>query len=426
MHFALVGDHPDGLAFARTLVESGRHALVGYHGSANGREALGRIRPGLQDIPDFEELLADPRIEAVIVAGQPGDRAQQLRRALQSEHHVVCVHPADDTPNAAYEAAMIQQDTQRILLPLMPEALHPGVAHLAKSIRLPAPSSPFAKGEGQGVIPLGTLQLIEFERASPKPMLLDAGAESGRPALPGWDVLRALGGEIAEVSGLATGEHVGPEEPLVVNGRFDQGGLFQIRVLPGQPETVWRLTVIGKRARADFTWDNGSGSATLRWLEEHDAEQQQTWEAWNPWLAVLEVFEAAAATRPAPLAVTSTAASAVSSSEDSHPIGQDSPAADTRQLTWQTAIRSQELDDAVRRSVERRRTSTLEYPEATEEAGFKGTMTLVGCGLLWLVLLLVILSVWFPFVGWLVAPVLVFFLGLQILRWFVRRPNNVA
>ena len=30
------------------------------------------------------------------------------------------------------------------------------------------------------------------------------------------------------------------------------------------------------------------------------------------------------------------------------------------------------MDDAVRRSVERRRISTLEYPEASEEAGFKG------------------------------------------------------
>ena len=53
-------------------------------------------------------------------------------------------------------------------------------------------------------------------------------------------------------------------------------------------------------------------------------------------------------------------------------------------------MRCLELDDAARRSVARRRASALEYQEATEEAGFKGTMTLLGCGLLWVSLLLLI------------------------------------
>src|SRR5262249_12559498 len=74
---------------------------------------------------------------------------------------------------------------------------------------------------------------------------------------------------------------------------------------------------------------------------------------------------------------------------------------------------------AARRSVLRRRVSTLEYPEASEEVGFKGTMTLVGCATLWLCLLLLIVSYWFPWIGWVIVPVLVFFLGLQLLRWFV-------
>jgi hypothetical protein len=78
-----------------------------------------------------------------------------------------------------------------------------------------------------------------------------------------------------------------------------------------------------------------------------------------------------------------------------------------------------ELDDAVRRSMERGRVSTLEYPEATEEAGFKGTMTLVGCGLLWFSLLLLLLSAWVSWLKWAIVPLLVGFLGLQLLRWIV-------
>ena len=61
----------------------------------------------------------------------------------------------------------------------------------------------------------------------------------------------------------------------------------------------------------------------------------------------------------------------------------------------------------------------LEYQEASEEVGFKGTMTLVGCGLLWGSLLLLILSRWVPWLGWAILPVFALFLALQLLRWAV-------
>ena len=79
-------------------------------------------------------------------------------------------------------------------------------------------------------------------------------------------------------------------------------------------------------------------------------------------------------------------------------------------------MRGLELDDAARRGVERRRSSVLEYQEASEEVGFKGTMTLVGCGLIWLVLLLLLASYWYPPIRWLIAGLLVVFLGLQFLH----------
>ncbi len=65
--------------------------------------------------------------------------------------------------------------------------------------------------------------------------------------------------------------------------------------------------------------------------------------------------------------------------------------------------------------------STLEYQEATEEAGFKGTMTLVGCGLLWGMIFLLILSRWLPQLGWIILPLLAVFILLQFLRWILPR-----
>ena len=110
---------------------------------------------------------------------------------------------------------------------------------------------------------------------------------------------------------------------------------------------------------------------------------------------------------------------------DKPPVAQAAPPSeeqfddDAPGLSWQDEVRCLELDDAARRSVKRGRASTLEYQEATEEANFKGTMTLVGCGLLWIVLLLLLLSAWFPALRWLIAPVVFGFLALQLLRWVV-------
>ena len=78
--------------------------------------------------------------------------------------------------------------------------------------------------------------------------------------------------------------------------------------------------------------------------------------------------------------------------------------------------RAIELDDAARRSAHYGRSSTLDLQEASEEASFKGTMTLVGCSLIWAAVIVLILAVWIPWLAWLILPVLAIFLGLQALR----------
>jgi hypothetical protein len=89
-------------------------------------------------------------------------------------------------------------------------------------------------------------------------------------------------------------------------------------------------------------------------------------------------------------------------------------------LGWQDAVRCLELDDAARRSVEKRRASSLEYQEVTEEAGFKGTMTLVGS------LVLLIMSFWVPWAGWLIAPLFGVFLVMQGFRWAAQQPADFS
>jgi predicted dehydrogenase len=402
MRFALLGNHPEGLAVAQALVASGRHQLASYTGPRSGLDFL-RQR-GLEPfspvpIGDPEEVLADPAIEAVVVASPLSVRPAHLRRALQSERHVLCVYPADESPDIAYEAAMIQADTGRALLPLLPDALHPGVLRLKDIIR--------DSGEG-----LGGLRLVTMQIQGPEPYLLNE--PDVKPALPGWAILRALGGEIAELAAFAAGEVLAPGEPCLLSGRFERGGLLQMTLLPGAPEPHRRLTVVGHRGQAELVFPTpGSNRTCLRWQREGNEPRAEHWDDWSPWPLLVAAFEAAmeAGGRKAEVSEESAATSLI---PDPYP---PSP-------NWQDAIRCLELDDAARRSAGRRRTSVLEYQEATEETGFKGTMTLVGCGVLWGILLILVLSAWLPALRWAILPLLAVFLVLQTLRWMMPRNGS--
>src|SRR5262245_62546706 len=147
MRFALLGDHPDGLHLAQALVDSSRHQLLAVTAGL-GADRLAQLGSPRR-VSDLEEILADPAVEAVIVAGSPGVREAQLRRALQSGRDGLCVHPADEKPDLAYEASMIQADTKRRLVPILPEALHPAFARLAS----------FIDREG-GRSPIGSFRLV--------------------------------------------------------------------------------------------------------------------------------------------------------------------------------------------------------------------------------------------------------------------------
>ena len=380
MRFALLGDHPDGLDMARALVESGRHELTIYCGPPLGADYLARagLHPGR--IGDVEEVLADPSIAAVIVAGSDDNRANQLRRALQSERHVLCVHPADRTADIAYEAAMLQADTGCVLLPLLPEALHPAVRRLAELARAEPP------------------RLLECERWSTDELIGSGDAEGCGQSVPGWDVLRAVGGEIAEVFAIAGAEEaLLPDEPVVVTGRFVDGLVLQATYLSQQAEPRWRLALVYRTGRTTLEFPDGwPGPALLSWTDAQGQPRTEQWPALNPWTALVEAFEEAVA---GPRAAAARA--------------------------WQDELRSLELDAAARRSIERRRSSVLEYQEATETASFKGTMTLVGCGLLWVSVLLLILSAWIPTLGWVIAPVFGVFLILQVFRWIIPAASSL-
>jgi predicted dehydrogenase len=386
MRFALLGNHPDGLEMAVALVASGRHQLVVTTQTPPADHPLGSLFANVPRQSDLEEVLADPAVEAVIVAGDVDVRPKQLRRALQAERHVLCVHPPDDSPALAHEAAMLREDNRVVLLPLLSTGLHPAIRCLAILIEQP----------GTSPTPLGSLQLVELEWAAREEVLTGITIAHRNPSFPTWDILRRLGGEVAELSGFAEREELTPGAVVLLAGRFARGGLLQARLLPARAAESRRLVVTGEWGWAELYYPQGDhGPAFLTRPGPDGQVIEESWDRWDPWPALVEQFEAALAGRDRELLV-----------------------------TWQDTVRALELDDTARRSVERRRADRLDYQVASEEVGFKGTMTLVGCGVLLISMLLLIVARWFPAAGWLIVPLLVIFLGLQFLRPLAGRRHD--
>ncbi len=98
------------------------------------------------------------------------------------------------------------------------------------------------------------------------------------------------------------------------------------------------------------------------------------------------------------------------------------------------ATRAMELSEAVVRSLRRGRTIDLHYENISEEASFKSIMTSTGCALLLGILLLLPLALagpalgmnWTIYLAWMIPPVLIAFVVLQVLRLGIRRSPNRA
>ncbi|GIW80663.1 MAG: hypothetical protein KatS3mg105_2470 [Gemmatales bacterium] len=377
MRFALLGDHPDGISAALALARTGRHQLACFGGASKphaARAVLENHSLRCPFVPDVEEILADPLIEWVIVAGSLDARAQQLRRALRSERPVLCVFPPDLSPDIAYEASLIQQDTRQPLFPILLESLHPACQRLSDLLG--------STGE--------RFELIEIERQE---------NDDALAIFRDWQLLRHLGGEIVEVSAFAAADEVRADQPLLLAGQFENGGIFHSTHLPSRTTQapgprLWpdRLRVWHGKQCYELVFASADGQAMLTATDENGHRSAVPFEQGDPWARLVAIIESSWEQRQ---------------SKNKLP------------LCWQDAVRSLELADAAKRSVKRRRTSLLDYQEANEEVGFKGTMTLVGCGMLWLILLLLIGAAWFPWLLYLIAPVLVLFLLLQTFRWII-------
>lgn len=375
MNFLILGNSVNELAWARAVDRSEKHRLLA-------------IFPGFAEFPDIttagdlDEALALAGIEAAVVGGDPDLRAEVLRRVAASGLPAICLHPPGPDSEAYYQVAMSRLETGAVIVPDLSDRLHPGVSAIRDAI---------VRGT------LGSFRELRYESTvdlSESDLVRHAFARS-------IDIIRSLIGEIAAVS--ATGDPPGdrPVSSLVVQVRGSAERRAEVRFTAG-PRGPSRLIFTGENGTLtleSFGTPIMPSRLTRRSLD--GSENAVELEEWDPFHTLLTVLDAAV------------------SGQRVHPDLAD-------------GTRAMEVSEGVARSLRRGRTVELHYEQISEAGTFKSVMTSIGCMILLAILIVVPLALagpplglgWTIYFAYLIPPVLVGYVLLQLLRFALRGPGN--
>ncbi|MEE3371286.1 MAG: hypothetical protein VX346_18270 [Planctomycetota bacterium] len=342
MQLGLLGSDADTLAIAQAVDRSSAHALIGvYQPQAHLAELRALLPPGGEWTDDWESLLHDDRIDAVIVGGSEADasRDDQLRKLVQAAKPLLVTHPACEAI-IAFELDMIRQDTRSVLIPYRPWRWHPALMRLVETVSM---------GQAPAIGRLEQVTLDrEMEDRHPRSVLAQLVRDAG--------VLHPLLGRIERVSAMG-GDHGRQLTNLTVTLSGQDGRIARWTVHPAAAGPRARLTVIGTAGSCGLEMPQ----ELQRWKSIDGVDDAKRWDHWDPALAAITALERAIET-------------------------------DVDDPSWLEATRELEVVDGVEQSLRRGRTIELLDQRPQEEGTFKGVMAVGGCGLLLLTLMILIIG----------------------------------
>jgi myo-inositol 2-dehydrogenase/D-chiro-inositol 1-dehydrogenase len=219
------------------------------------------------------------------------------------------------------------------------------------------------------------------------------------------DLARVLAGDLTHVSALA----VGAEETRYANLGVQLSGPREIAVRwtiqAGEQQPGCRLNLQAAGGRAEL-WMPEEGD----WRMQTRIGEQPHEERFAPWDPAAEAWSRF----------------------------QRLMAGESVAPNWVDCCRAVELTETIDRSLKKGRTIELHYEDYSEQGTFKGTMTSLGCGLLFAALVIMVLAAlagnlvrWFPFLQplprhWATILLALFglFLALQSLRLVFAKPDQ--
>jgi hypothetical protein len=306
--------------------------------------------PGVA-MADSDALLDPAACDAVLVGsdGWSEARAAGVRTLVQAGRPLLVGHPLDLSMLWAWEMEMIRRDVGGLIVPLLPERLHPFIARLSGVLE--------ATLGGGGAH--GAVESLVLERQRAGRTQADVLRSLARDA----DLIRVLTGDPGRLSaiGVAADDPASGWQSLVVglSGPLSVPVRWQV-ASTGDPGL--RLSLRCDRGQTAL-WIPDDQAAPWTWSEPDRPEEQATFPAAGTMLDLLatggDEARGAAGVPPA---------------------------------SWADAARAIELADTVPRSLAKGRAIDLHQEEFSELGTFRGTMASLGCGLLLAALVVVVVA----------------------------------
>jgi hypothetical protein len=314
------------------------------------------VAPGLLvglDLPHGRSW--DPLLDAafcdVVFVGADGwgeSRAQAVRTLVQAGRPLLLAQPLELSMLWAYELDMIRSDTGGLLVPCLPDRLHPFVGRLQATIAA-------SLAEIGDVGPAESLLLERRMHDRSREAVLSQLARDA-------DLIRALAGDPSRLSTLGAASLDSAWNTLAVGFTGPTQLPVRWQVAPGAPSG---LTIRLQAARGTTSIDSPD-DPSLPW----------SWSGPGADAAVETVaFDRGAAM----LGVLDRRPTGVADRDDA-----------TAAASWADAARAIELAETVPRSLAKGRAVDLHREEFSEMGTFRGTMASLGCGLIMAALLVVV------------------------------------
>ena len=303
----------------------------------------------------WESLLDTEGCDAVLVGadGWNETRAEAVRKLVQAGRTLVLSHPLEMSMLWAYELDMIRRDSGAILIPVLPDRLHPFIHRLR--LWIDSHSVP------------GGVESIGMERR-----LRDRSRESVQSHFcRDADLVRELAGAPVRLSTLGAADADQAWSTLAV-------GL----TAPGHPPVRWQV-VRSESPGLTITATAASGSVSIGIPADPPAGESSLWSWTGPGAPDTQTpFDGGAA-------ILARLRMAVS---PGHQTDVDQSLTLPLCASWDDAARGIELAETISRSLAKGRGIDLHQEEFTEIGTFKGTMASLGCGIILLALMFVVLA----------------------------------
>ena len=228
------------------------------------RDRFASRYPNARLTADFEELLGDPALDAVVVATPVVTHYELAKRALEARKHVFVEKPPALSASEAEDLVATAEEHGRVLLPGYLLLYHPGVARLKELIR---------SGE------LGDVLYVYGNRQNLGQIRRDENALWSLGVHDLSVILHLLEEEPSEA--WARGESFlteGVEDVVFCYLRFPSGKVAHMHLSWLDPHKMRRITVVGRDKMAVF--DDMELDRKLTVYDKGPVERAETYGEW--------------------------------------------------------------------------------------------------------------------------------------------------